>query len=92
MMRSDGPSADTAGSNKRFVIDHIEDFVNRRDLAAVHRNLAADFLDQAGPGGKPTGVDGDCVSMSEMPSQKTTRWQWATVTPLHERTASNLEW
>jgi hypothetical protein len=92
MKRSDAQSADTAGLNQRFVIDHIETFVNRRDMAAIDRTMAADFLDQDGPGGKPTGVDGDCVSRCGMPSQKTTRWQRATVTPLHERTASKLEW
>jgi predicted ester cyclase len=31
--------------NRRFVIDHFEDFVNRRDLGAVDRNMSAKFVD-----------------------------------------------
>ncbi len=31
--------------NRRFVIDHFEDFVNRRDLGAVDRNMSVDFVD-----------------------------------------------
>jgi ketosteroid isomerase-like protein len=59
-------SASTAASNKRLVIDHFEDFVNHRDLAAIDRNMAADFLDHDGPGDKPTGVDGDRALMRAM--------------------------
>ena len=44
---------------KQFVIDHFEDFVNRRKPEVIHRNMATDFLDHDGPGGKPTGVAGD---------------------------------
>jgi predicted ester cyclase len=139
MRGSDGQSADTAASNKRLVIDHFEDFVNRRDLAAIDRNMAADFLDHDGPGGRPTGVDGDRAMMQAMhrmlpdlrvevrdavaeddkvavrnvwtaTDPKTGQrvefhgfvlWRvldgkiaerWATVTPLHELAASNLDW
>jgi predicted ester cyclase len=66
MNASNAQSADTAAANKRLVIDHFEDFVNRRDLTAIDRNMAANFLDHDGPGGKPTGVDGDRAMMQAM--------------------------
>ena len=66
MNASDAQSLNTAASNKRLVIEHFEDFVNRRDLAAIDRNMAADFLDHDGPGGRPIGVDGDRAMMHAM--------------------------
>jgi predicted SnoaL-like aldol condensation-catalyzing enzyme len=62
-------SADDAAQlerNRRFVIDHFEDFVNKKDLDAIYRNMAADFLDHDGPGGKPTDRDGDRAMMAAM--------------------------
>jgi predicted ester cyclase len=44
---------------KRVVQDHFEDFVNRRNAAVIRKNMTPDFYDHDGPGGRPTGVDGD---------------------------------
>jgi predicted ester cyclase len=44
---------------KTLVRDHFEDFVNRRNSSVIHKNMTPDFHDHDGPGGKPTGVDGD---------------------------------
>jgi predicted ester cyclase len=44
---------------KRLVKDHFEDFVNKRNAAVIRKNMTPDFHDHDGPGGKPTGVDGD---------------------------------
>jgi predicted ester cyclase len=53
-------------TNKRFVIDHFDDFVNKRDLDAIDRNMAADFVDHDGPGGKVAGRDEDRAMMAQM--------------------------
>ena len=52
--------------NRRLVMTHFEDFVNRRDLSAIERNMAADFLDHDGPGGKPIDRAGDRTMMQGM--------------------------
>ena len=52
--------------NKQFVIQHFDDFVNRRDLDAIDRNMTEDFLDHDGPGGQPTGRAGDREMMAKM--------------------------
>ncbi len=52
--------------NRRFVIDHFEAFVNRRDLDAVLRNMSEDFLDHDGPGGKPIDRTGDRAMIERM--------------------------
>ena len=44
---------------KQIVRDHFEEFMNRRNAAVIHKNMTQDFYDHDGPGGKPTGVDGD---------------------------------
>ena len=44
---------------KRLVKDHFEDFVNRRNASVIRNNMSPDFYDHDGPGGRPTGVDGD---------------------------------
>jgi len=44
---------------KQLVKEHFEDFVNNRKAAVIHKNMTADFYDHDGPGGKPTGLDGD---------------------------------
>ena len=44
---------------KRLVRDHFEDFVNKRNAGVIRKNMTPDFHDHDGPGGKPTGVDGD---------------------------------
>ena len=56
----------TPDQMKRFVRAHFEDFVNRRDAAAIRRNMTPDFLDHDGPDGKPTGVAGDEEMMLAM--------------------------
>ncbi len=52
--------------NKRFVIDHFDDFVNKKDLGAIDRNMSPDFFDHDGPGGKSTDRDGDRAMMAGM--------------------------
>lgn len=54
----------TLQANKAFVLQHFEDFVNRKDLSAIDRNMAADFYDHDGPGGKPTDSSGDKQMMA----------------------------
>ena len=44
---------------KQFVRDHFEEFVNKRNASVIRKNMASDFHDHDGPGGRPTGVDGD---------------------------------
>src|SRR5260370_28988614 len=56
----------TIDQMKAIVRDHFEDFVNKRIAAAIRRNMAPDFYDHDGPGGKPTGVDGDEQMMLTM--------------------------
>jgi predicted ester cyclase len=51
---------------KKCVIDHFEDFVNRRKPEVIQHNMTPDFLDHDGPGGKPTGVAGDESMMRAM--------------------------
>ena len=52
--------------NKAIVVGHFDDFVNKKDLAAIYRNMADDFYDHDGPGGKPTDREGDKAMMAEM--------------------------
>ena len=56
----------TPDQMKQVVRDHFEEFVNRRDAAAIRRNMTPDFYDHDGPGGKPAGVDGDEQMMLAM--------------------------
>ena len=51
---------------KEFVRQHFEDFVNNRNAAVIYKNMTADFFDHDGPGGKPTGVEGDEQMMMAM--------------------------
>ncbi|MBV9083102.1 MAG: ester cyclase [Acidobacteriaceae bacterium] len=44
---------------KQLVREHFEDFVNQRNAAVIHKNMTPDFYDHDGPGGRPTGVEGD---------------------------------
>src|SRR5262245_995764 len=44
---------------KQRVRRHFEDFVDQRKAEAIRTNMTPDFFDHDGPGGKPTGVDGD---------------------------------
>ena len=56
----------TLDQMKRFVRDHFEDFVNKRNAAVIRKNMTPDFYDHDGPGGKPTGVVGDEQMMTAM--------------------------
>jgi predicted ester cyclase len=51
---------------KEFVKDHFEEFVNKRSAAVIRQNMTPDFHDNDGPGGKPTGVEGDEQMMLAM--------------------------
>lgn len=59
-------AATSAAHNKSFVIGHFDDFVNKKDLAAIDRNMAETFLDHDGPGGKRVGRAEDRAMMSAM--------------------------
>jgi predicted ester cyclase len=61
--------AATLERNKRLVIDHFDDFVNKKDLGAIDRNMSPDFYDHDGPGGKPTDRDGDRTMMAAIHTQ-----------------------
>jgi predicted ester cyclase len=56
----------TPDQMKQFVREHFEDFVNKRNAAVIRKNMTADFHDHDGPGGKPTGVEGDEQMMMAM--------------------------
>jgi predicted ester cyclase len=51
---------------KNSIREHFEDFVNQRNAAVIRKNMTPDFYDHDGPGGKPTGVDGDEQMMIAM--------------------------
>jgi predicted ester cyclase len=53
------PTDLTIDEMKQFVLRHFEDFVNKRNAAVIHQNMTPDFYDHDGPGGKPTGIEGD---------------------------------
>jgi predicted ester cyclase len=52
--------------NKQFVIAHFDDFVNKKDLGAIDRNMSVDFYDHDGPNGQPTDREGDRTMMAAM--------------------------
>lgn len=52
--------------NRRLVIAHFEDFVNKKDLDAIDRNMSDDFYDHDGPGGNPTDRAGDRALMAQL--------------------------
>jgi predicted ester cyclase len=56
----------TLNEMKDLVKNHFEDFVNKRNAAVIRTNMASDFYDHDGPGGKPTGIDGDEQMMVAM--------------------------
>lgn len=49
----------TPGQMKECVRQHFEDFVNKRNAGAIRKNMAPDFYDHDGPGGRPTDLAGD---------------------------------
>jgi predicted ester cyclase len=52
--------------NTALVIRQFDEFVNQRDLEAIERYVAADFLDHDGPGGKPADRAADKAMMARM--------------------------
>jgi predicted ester cyclase len=60
------PTHLTPDQMKQFVRSHFEEFVNRQNAEVIRTNMTPDFLDHDGPGGKPTGVDGDEQMMLAM--------------------------
>ena len=51
---------------KQLVVEHFEDFVNRRKATVIRKNMTPNFYDHDGPRGKPTGIDGDEKMMLDM--------------------------
>jgi predicted ester cyclase len=51
---------------KALIRRHFEDFVNLQKAEVIRQNMTADFCDHDGPGGKPTGVEGDETMMRAM--------------------------
>ena len=56
----------TTEQMKRFVRDHFEEFVNKRNAAVIRANMTPDFYDHDGPDGKAAGIDGDEQMMLAM--------------------------
>jgi predicted ester cyclase len=56
----------TPDQMKQFVKEHFEDFVNKRNASVIRKNMTQDFYDHDGPGGKPTGLEGDEQMMLAM--------------------------
>jgi predicted ester cyclase len=65
-MTMDSGDADRLAINKQLVTGHFEDFVNRKDLGAIDRNMSDDFYDHDGPCGKPIDCEGDRRMMAAM--------------------------
>jgi predicted ester cyclase len=66
MAKRPSPSGPDLEQNTRLVVGHFEDFVNRKDLGAIDRNVAADFVDHDGPGGKVVDRATDRAMMARM--------------------------
>ena len=66
MAKRPPPSGSDLEQNTRLVIGHFEDFVNKKDLDAIDRNVAADFVDHDGPGGKLVDRATDRAMMARM--------------------------
>jgi predicted ester cyclase len=56
----------TPSEMKQRVVDHFDDFVNKRNASVIHKNMSLSFYDHDGPGGKATGIDGDEKMMQKM--------------------------
>ncbi len=69
MQSDDYATGSQPQSNKQFVINHFDQFVNQKDLDAIDRNMSDDFLDHDGPGGRPIGREGDKAMMAAMHKQ-----------------------
>ncbi len=53
------PSSLSLAEMKEFVRHQFEEFVNKQNPDVIRETLTPDFYDHDGPGGKPTGVEGD---------------------------------
>lgn len=60
------PTTLTPDQMKNRVRSHFEDFVNNRKADVIRTNMTPDFYDHDGPGGQPTGVEGDEKMMIAM--------------------------
>lgn len=60
------PTTLTPDQMKHRVRTHFEDFVNNRKAEVIRTNMTPDFRDHDGPGGQPTGVEGDEQMMIAM--------------------------
>jgi len=52
--------------NRRLAIQHLDEFINHKDLDAVIRNTSEDFVDHDGPGGKPSDRDEARAMMEQL--------------------------
>jgi predicted SnoaL-like aldol condensation-catalyzing enzyme len=67
MIMAHGGSAETeAERNTRLVIRHFDEFVNRRQLDAIERNLTDGFIDHDGPAGRVADRAADRAMMAGM--------------------------
>jgi hypothetical protein len=74
----------TPAQMKDLVRSHFEDFVNKRNAAVIRKNMTPNFFDHDGPGGKPTGVEGDeqmMLAMYKLPRGFPHRGSGAETTP-----------
>lgn len=53
----------TPEAMKAYVKRHFQEFVNAKNVDIADETIAEDFLDHDGPGGRPTGRDGDKAMM-----------------------------
>jgi len=60
------PTTLTPDQMKAKVRSHFDDFVNNQKAEVILANMTPDFFDHDGPGGKPTGVEGDEQMMRAM--------------------------
>jgi predicted ester cyclase len=67
-MKGDGRMSDPSDIeyNTRFILDHFEAFVNRKDLDAIERNVDPGFVDHDGPGGRIVDRAADRAMMAKM--------------------------
>jgi predicted ester cyclase len=60
------PTTLTPDQMKAKVRSHFDDFVNNQKAEVILANMTPDFFDHDGPGGKPTGIEGDEQMMRAM--------------------------
>jgi predicted ester cyclase len=56
-MNTESMSRQQLEQNKAFIVDHFEEFVNRKNSAIAYQNFAADFLDHDEPYGESVGPE-----------------------------------